>query len=44
MDLVKHRGENQNLPIPTKIGHYSFLQDVTFNEMVSANNYLRKRL
>jgi 3-dehydroquinate synthetase len=44
MDLVKHRGEKQNLPIPTKIGSYLFLQDVTYDEMVAANNFLRKHL
>ena len=44
MDLVKHRGENQNLPIPTSIGHYSFLQDVTYDEMVTANKFLREKL
>lgn len=44
MDLVKHRGGKQNLPIPIKIGSYLFLQDVTYDEMVAANNFLRKHL
>lgn len=44
MDLVKHRGENQNLPIPISIGRYSFLQDVTYDEIAYANNFLRERL
>lgn len=44
MDLVKHRGEKQNLPIPTSIGKYSFLQNVTYEEMLIANKYLREQL
>lgn len=44
MDLTKHRGDKQNLPVPTKIGKYIFLQNITYNEMVEANNFLRKLL
>lgn len=41
LELTKHRGFSQNLPIPTKIGHYSFLQDVSFNELALANDLVR---
>ena len=40
LELTKHRGYEQNLPIPTKIGEYEFLQDLTFEEMVQANRSL----
>lgn len=44
MDLFKHRGNSQNLPIPTKIGSFSFLQDVSYEEMIIANQFLREKL
>ena len=34
LEMTKHRGGRQNLPVPTFIGEYSFIQDVTFDEMV----------
>ena len=42
LDLIKHRGFNQNLPVPTGIGTYEFLQDVTFDELVEANTIVQK--
>ena len=37
LELTKHRGYEQNLPIPIEIGKYEFVQDLTFEEMVQAN-------
>lgn len=42
LDLTKHRGGNQNLPIPIAIGSYDFLQDVTYDELVVANELIQK--
>ena len=44
LELTKHRGNSQNLPIPTTIGKFTFIQDVTFEEMIDANKYLRHKL
>lgn len=41
IEMTKHRGGNQNLPIPVEIGNYSFLQDVTFEEMENSARSLR---
>ena len=35
-DTTKHRGGNQNLPIPTEIGEYTFINDLTFEEICEA--------
>jgi 3-dehydroquinate synthase len=32
-DTQKHRNGNQNLPLPTEIGNYTFVQDVTYTEI-----------
>jgi 2-epi-5-epi-valiolone synthase len=37
LELTKHRGYEQNLPIPIEIGKYDFVQDLTFEEMIQAN-------
>jgi 3-dehydroquinate synthase len=44
LEMTKHRGFNQNLPVPIEIGNYTFLQDVTFDEMVSANDLLQSEM
>jgi 2-epi-5-epi-valiolone synthase len=41
LELTKHRGFNQNLPVPTEIGSYTFLQDVSFDELNIANELIR---
>lgn len=41
LEMTKHRGGDQNLPIPIAIGSYSFLQDVTFTEMKTCARILR---
>ena len=35
-DTVKHRGDNQNLPMPDGIGKYTFINDLTFEEICQA--------
>jgi len=35
-DTSKHRNGNQNLPIPTAIGEYSFINDLSLNEIKEA--------
>lgn len=44
LEMTKHRGFNQNLPIPTAIGCYTFLQDVNFDELVLANELVQSEL
>ena len=41
LEMTKHRGGNQNLPIPTEIGQHHFISDVTYDELCIANNELR---
>jgi 2-epi-5-epi-valiolone synthase len=36
VDMTTHRAGNQNLPIPTEIGKFTFLQDITYDEMSRA--------
>ena len=43
-EMTKHRGLQQNLPVPTAIGCYTFLQDVNFEELVQANDLIRADL
>ena len=40
LELTKHRGGEQNLPIPTKIGEFEFIQNVKYEEVVEANEIL----
>jgi 3-dehydroquinate synthetase len=35
-DMTKHRGGNQNLPIPTGIGEFDFIQDLEYSELEAA--------
>ncbi len=35
-DMTKHRGGDQNLPIPTGIGEYDFIQDLEYSELEAA--------
>lgn len=41
LELTKHRGFKQNLPIPVGIGEYEFVQDLTFHELKAANDFLK---
>ena len=36
VDMTKHRGGNQNLPVPTAIGSYDFIQDLKYDELEKA--------
>jgi 3-dehydroquinate synthetase len=35
-DMTKHRGGDQNLPIPTAIGTFDFIQDLNYSELEKA--------
>jgi len=41
-DTVKHRNGNQNLPIPTKIGECTFLNDVTSEEIKNVAKIMKR--
>jgi 3-dehydroquinate synthase len=36
VDMTKHRGGNQNLPVPIAIGSYDFIQDLKYDELEKA--------
>lgn len=40
-DTMRHRNGNQNLPLPTKIGYATVVNDVAFHEIEAAIAYLR---
>lgn len=44
MEMTKHRGGNQNLPVPKAIGQHEFIQDLTFEEMKAASISFARRL
>lgn len=44
LEMTKHRGGNQNLPIPVGIGSFSFIQDLTFEEMKNCSILLHDQL
>jgi len=44
IEMTKHRGGSQNLPIPVAIGSHAFLQDVSFEEVRDSSVTLRERL
>jgi 3-dehydroquinate synthase len=44
LELTKHRGGSQNLPVPTAVGKYTFLQDLKFEELETANTLIQKSL
>ena len=41
LEMTKHRGGNQNQPVPINIGAYSFIQDLTYSEMQLSLKYLQ---
>jgi len=43
VEMTKHRGGNQNLPIPVGLGSYAFIQDLTFEEMKNSASVLNDR-
>ena len=44
VEMTKHRGGNQNLPIPIGLGSYAFIQDLTFEEMQNSAIILNNRV
>lgn len=44
LEMTKHRGGNQNQPIPTSIGKHTFIQDLTFDELSLSSAYLQELL
>lgn len=44
LELTKHRGYSQNLPVPIGIGRYEFLQDLEFEELKAANEHLKSEI
>ena len=40
LEMVRHRGGSQNLPIPISIGAYTFIQDLSYSELSNAILYL----
>jgi 3-dehydroquinate synthase len=41
LEMKKHRGGNQNIPVPVKLGEFSFLQNVTYEQVKNANYILQ---
>ena len=44
LEMTKHRGGNQNFPVPISIGEYCFLQDVTFQELKECMVILKRHI
>ena len=48
VEMTKHRGGSQNLPVPVGLGLHSFIQDVTFEELQhcasNLNLFIKKSL
>ena len=44
LEMKKHRGGNQNLPVPVEIGSYSFIQDLNFDEIKTSSATLQNIL
>lgn len=40
LEMVRHRGGSQNLPIPISIGEYTFIQDLSYSELLNAIQFL----
>jgi len=42
LEMTKHRGNNQHIPIPTGIGQFCFIEDLTYDELKIAKARLAK--
>jgi len=42
VDMTEHRGGNQNLPYPTEIGNFDFIQDLEIDELRAASDEFRR--
>ena len=40
MEMTKHRGGNQHIPIPINIGQFCFIEDLTYDELKLAKKHL----
>ena len=43
VDMTEHRGGSQNLPYPTEIGRYDFIQDLVLEELINASAEFRQK-
>ena len=41
LDMTKHRGGNQHIPVPSAIGKYTFIEDLSYSEMLECKEQLR---
>lgn len=44
LEMTKHRGDNQHIPVPTGIGKFCFIEDLTYKELRIAKERLAKLL
>ena len=44
LEMTKHRGNNQHIPLPTGIGQFCFIEDLTYDELKIAKKRLAKLL
>jgi 2-epi-5-epi-valiolone synthase len=44
LEVTKHRGNNQHIPVPTGIGKFCFIEDLTYDELKIAKERLAKLL
>ncbi len=42
IEMTKHRGGNQHIPVPTGIGQFCFIEDLTYDELKIAKKHLTK--
>jgi len=40
LEMTKHRGNNQHIPVPTRIGQFCFIEDLTYDELKIAKKRL----
>ena len=40
LEMTKHRGGDQHIPVPTGIGQFDFIEDLTYNELLEAKKHL----
>jgi hypothetical protein len=38
--MTKHRGGRQHIPVPTDIGQFCFIEDLTYDELKIAKKHL----
>ncbi len=44
LEMTKHRGNNQHIPVPTGIGQFCFIEDLTYDELKIAKKHLASLL